>query len=140
MPSMMVPSCSGRVLAPALLPAQLNSFGRRHRSAALASCRLPERFEASLQHRSSERLSRRQGLTIKAAAAAEGQGFASDAGINSRELCCRVIHMSCFHQGMSLFEKFWNAQEDHHSMHASPTWLHDYRLMHDNCISLEFGF
>ena len=46
-----------------------------------------------MQHRSSERLSRREGLTIKAAAAAEGQGFASDAGIKCRDLCCWLMYM-----------------------------------------------
>ncbi|CAK0785495.1 hypothetical protein CVIRNUC_008704 [Coccomyxa viridis] len=80
MSSIMVPSCSGRIFAPALPPVQLTSIGTRHRKAALSVCRLPERIEASFQHRSSERLSRREGLTIRAAAAAEGQGFASDAG------------------------------------------------------------
>ena len=93
MSSIMVPSCSGRILAPALPFVQLTSLGTRHRRAALAACRLPERVEASFQHRSSERLSRREGLTIKAAAAAEGQGFASDAGIKYRDLYCRLMYM-----------------------------------------------
>lgn len=80
MSSIMLPSSSGRVLAPPSPVVHLNAFcTRRARTKALFR-NVEGKAEARVQQRWYEQVARRQDLTIRANAAAEGQGFASDAG------------------------------------------------------------
>lgn len=80
MSSMTMPSFSGRVLAPANPTVQLSAFCTRRKRTELTVKHTSNKLEASSYLALTKQVSRRQGLTIRAAAAAEGQGFASDAG------------------------------------------------------------
>ncbi|CAL5224326.1 g6995 [Coccomyxa viridis] len=80
MSSIMVPSTSGRVLAQPRPIVHINAFCTRQAPANSLFCSIQSRSKARVQHRLVKQEARRQGLTIRAAAAAEGQGFASDEG------------------------------------------------------------
>ena len=80
MSSIIVPSSSGRVFAQPSPVVYLNAFSTRQRRANIFFKSNQNRTEAGVQQTRLKHPARRQGLTIRAAAAAEGQGFASDAG------------------------------------------------------------
>ena len=80
MSSIMLPSSSGRVLAPPSPVVHLNVFCTRRASTKVLFSNVEGRPEARALQRSNKQVARRQALTIRATAAAEGQGFASDAG------------------------------------------------------------
>ena len=78
--SSIMPSSSGKVSASPRPISYLNAFSTRQRRAKVFSNSIQNRTEAGVQQGRLKHPARRQALTIRAAAAAEGQGFASDAG------------------------------------------------------------
>ena len=121
MSSIMVPSTSGRVLAQPRPIVHINAFCTRQAPANSLFCSIQSRSKARVQHRLVKQEARRQGLTIRAAAAAEGQGFASDEGTSFMACIYHSQRTAYMLQNISQHRNGSLHLESHRSLHFPST-------------------